>query len=286
MSDGQAEHVGRIPSSPKLRRLGPVNWAFAKLAARSTRAAEMHLFTTLGQRQGLFWAWSIYGGRLLRGRLPRVDTELVILRVAHLRSCEYELQHHRQMARQHGWTLTCRPRFSIGRRVPENDGPRIILSARQEALLKATDELIKDRSVSDDTWQQLATHLDRRRLIEFCLLATQYDGLAATITALNIPLDNPGAVRRRCWPARPASVSPAVSAGRKPGPPKGIGPAGAAANPTTPRRSPAQPTAPTPSSPPAGRRVVACDRNGDQPQHITGGHAANRTDKESPRIIG
>jgi alkylhydroperoxidase family enzyme len=75
---------------------------------------------------------------------------------------------------------------------PEGDGPRKILSARQQALLKATDELIQNRSISDDTWQQLAAHLDRRLLIEFCLLATQYDGLAATITALRVPLDNPG----------------------------------------------------------------------------------------------
>ena len=192
MSDIEAGHVGRVPSSTKLRRLGPINWVLAKAAARTVSAPEMHLFTTLGQRQGLFWAWSLYGGRLLRGRLPRVDTELVILRVAHLRSCEYELQHHRQMARQHGLDTHVQATIFAWPTVADNDGPRVILSARQEALLKATDELIKDRSVSEGTWQQLATHLDRRLLIEFCLLATQYDGLAATITALDIPLDNPG----------------------------------------------------------------------------------------------
>ena len=192
MSDAQAGHVGRVPSSSKLRRLGPINWALAKGAARSTRAAEMHLFTTLGQRQGLFWAWSVYGGRLLHGRLPRIDTELVILRVAHLRSCEYELQHHRQMARQHGLDAHMQATIFAWPDVPESEGPQVIFSARQLALLKATDELIKNRSVSEDTWQQLATHLDRRLLIEFCLLATQYDALAATITALNIPLDYPG----------------------------------------------------------------------------------------------
>jgi AhpD family alkylhydroperoxidase len=189
MSNGQ---VARVPSSPKMRKLGPVNWLLAKIAARSTRAAEMHLFTTLGQRQGLFWAWSIYGGRLLHGRLPRIDTELVILRVAHLRSCEYELQHHRQMARQHGLDPNMQATIFAWPDAPGGDGPRTILSSRQLALLKATDELIKNRSVSDETWQQLAAHLDRRRLIEFCLLATQYDALAATITALNVPLDNPG----------------------------------------------------------------------------------------------
>jgi alkylhydroperoxidase family enzyme len=42
-------------------------------------------------------------------------------------------------------------------------------------------------------WQQQSHHLDRRQLIEFCLLAGQYDCLAATMSALEIPLDNPGA---------------------------------------------------------------------------------------------
>ena len=35
MSD---EQVGRVPSTRKLRRLGPINWALAKGAARTTRA--------------------------------------------------------------------------------------------------------------------------------------------------------------------------------------------------------------------------------------------------------
>jgi alkylhydroperoxidase family enzyme len=65
------------------------------------------------------------------------------------------------------------------------------LTDRQQALLKATDEFVTDRTISGATWQQLATHLDRRQLIEFCLLTSQYDGLAATMSALDIPLDNP-----------------------------------------------------------------------------------------------
>ncbi|KZS82984.1 4-carboxymuconolactone decarboxylase [Mycobacterium persicum] len=184
------DQVARIPSG-RLRQLGPINWVLAKLGARAVRAPEMHLFTTLGYRQSLFWAWLIYGGRLLRGRLPRIDTELVILRVAHLRSCEYELQHHRRMARAAGLDAQTQATIFAWPDVPEGDGPRKVLSARHQALLKATDELIKDRSITTETWQQLATHLKQRQLIEFCMLATQYDGLAATITALNIPLDNP-----------------------------------------------------------------------------------------------
>jgi AhpD family alkylhydroperoxidase len=179
--------VARIPSG-RFRELGPVNWVLAKSAARKVGAPEMHLFTTLGQHRLLFLLWSIYAGRLMRGRLPAVDSELVILRVGHLRACEYELQHHRRMARKQG--------LDAGNQAaifgwPHAGNGAATLSARQRALLTATDELVRDRTVSSGTWQELANHLDRRELIEFCLLATQYDGLAATMSALDIPLDNP-----------------------------------------------------------------------------------------------
>jgi AhpD family alkylhydroperoxidase len=179
---------GRIPSG-RFRELGPVNWVLAKLAARQVRAPEMHLFTTLGQRRLLFWTWAIYSGRLLRGRLPAIDTELVILRVAHLRSCEYELQHHRNMARAQGLDADLQATIFAWPDISEDARNR--LSPRQRALLAATDEFVEDRTITDATWQQLAGHLDRRQLIEFCLLAGQYDGLAATMSALEIPLDNP-----------------------------------------------------------------------------------------------
>jgi AhpD family alkylhydroperoxidase len=170
--------------------LGPINWVLAKLGARTVRAPEMHLFTTLGQRQLLFWAWLFYGGRLLRGRLRAVDTELVILRVAHLRSCEYELQHHRRMARKQGLDAPMQATIFGWPDVTSGSGPQ--LTNRQQALLAATDEFVKGRTITADTWRQLANHLDRRQLIEFCLLTSQYDGLAATIAALDIPLDHPG----------------------------------------------------------------------------------------------
>lgn len=176
--------MARIPSGG-FRALGPINWVAAKAAARTIRAPEMHLFTTLGQRQLLFWTWLLFSSRLLRGRLPRADTELVILRVAHLRSSEYELQHHRWLARRRG--LDTQTQKSIFAWPDTSDR----LTDRQRALLCATDEFVNNRTISDETWQQLSGHLDRRQLIEFCMLAGQYDGLAATMSALKIPLDHP-----------------------------------------------------------------------------------------------
>ncbi len=176
--------VGRIPSGG-FRELGPINWLMEKSAARTVGAPQMHLFATLGQCRLLFWAWAFYSARLLRGRLPGIDTELVILRVAHLRGSEYELQHHRKMGRRRG--LDERTQQAVFA-WPD---PSSELTERQQALLRATDEFINERSISAAVWQQLSSHLDRRQLIEFCMLAGQYDGLAATMAALEIPLDNP-----------------------------------------------------------------------------------------------
>jgi AhpD family alkylhydroperoxidase len=176
--------AGRIQAG-RLRELGPINWAIAKVGARTIGAPQMHLFSTLGQHRFLFWAWAFYGGRLLSGgRLPAIDTELVILRVAHLRDSEYELQHHRKLARRRGLddeTQAMIFAWSIATG----------LTDRQRALLRAADEFVNDRTISDETWQQLSSHLDRRQLIEFCLLAGHYDALAASISALQIPLDFP-----------------------------------------------------------------------------------------------
>jgi 4-carboxymuconolactone decarboxylase len=177
--------MSRIPPGG-FRELGLINWILAKAAARTVGAPEMHLFTTLGQHKRLFLAMMPYSGALLRGRLPRVDTELVILRVAHLRKCEYELQHHRRMARRRG--LDVQTQGTIFGWPEVSDG----LTDRQQVLLRATDEFVGNRSISDEVWQQLSAHLDRRQLIEFSLLAGQYDGLAATMSALDIPLDDAG----------------------------------------------------------------------------------------------
>jgi alkylhydroperoxidase family enzyme len=183
---GPAEtgQVGRIPSG-RFRDLGLINWILAKSAARTVGAPQMHLFATLGQHKRLFLAMMPYSALLLRGRLPRADTELVILRVAHLRDSRYELQHHRKMGRRRGLDDQTQAMIFAW---PNPSGG---LTGRQQALLCATDEFINSRAISPEVWQRLSSHLDRRQLIEFCMLAGQYDGLAATMSALEIPLDNP-----------------------------------------------------------------------------------------------
>ncbi|RDH77198.1 carboxymuconolactone decarboxylase family protein [Mycolicibacterium moriokaense] len=168
------------------RELGPINWAIAKIGARGIRRPRFSLLNVLGQHKLLFLAWLPYSAMLLGllSKLPHRDAEIVILRIAHLRDCEYELQQHRRLARTRGIKADLQDKIFAG---PDADG----LSDRQRALITATDEFVVTRGVSPETWATLASHLNRVQLIEFCLLAAQYDGLAATISTLQVPLDFP-----------------------------------------------------------------------------------------------
>jgi AhpD family alkylhydroperoxidase len=178
-----APESARIPATRSFRELGPIGWVAARAGARAIRAPRFHLFDTLGQHKLLFIAWMPLSGVLLNwGKLSRRDAELVILRVGHLRDCEYELQQHRRLARSRGLDDATQARIFEG---PDADG----LTDRQRVLITATDEFVVTRSVSAETWSVLSTHLDRKQLIEFCMLASQYDGLAATMATLKIPLD-------------------------------------------------------------------------------------------------
>jgi len=175
----------RIPSDGSFRELGPFGWVFCKLAARRQHLPKVNLFTTLSIHRPLLMAWLPYSAYLLfAGKLSRKDAELVILRVAHLRDCEYELQQHRRLARTRGVAEELQAKIFEG---PDAEG----LTDRQRALITATDELIVTRGISPQTWATLSSHLTRPQLIEFCMLAPQYDSLAATISALKIPLDYP-----------------------------------------------------------------------------------------------
>ncbi|WP_280256824.1 carboxymuconolactone decarboxylase family protein [Nocardia wallacei] len=168
----------------RLRELGPVNWAVWQVISRAAGTADAHLFSTLGRTGGLFRGWLHYSGRLMPGgRLPRYETELAILRVAHLRDCDYETDHHIRLGRRAGITPEILDRLRTGPQAPG-------WSPRERALLTAVDQLVRTRDLDDTTWSALAAHYDERRLIEIVLLVNQYEGLASTITTLRIQTDH------------------------------------------------------------------------------------------------
>lgn len=163
--------------------IGLLAWGFAHLAGRSMGTTPPNLFTTLGRHHGLMRGWLSFARRMMPGgRLPRRETELVILRVAHLRDCGYEHDHHVRLGRRAGLTDQDFARVAAG---PEAEG----WSPRERAILLATDELHSDQLISDATWSRLQTTFDERELIELVMLVAHYEMLATVIATLGIQPD-------------------------------------------------------------------------------------------------
>jgi AhpD family alkylhydroperoxidase len=165
------------------REVGLFTWGFAQIAGAVSRTEPQKLFLTMGRHRRLFRGWLRFAGRLMPGgKLPRRDTELVILRVAHLRSCAYEWEHHVRLGRRAGLT-----REEIERVKSDPSAPG--WGPRETAILTAVDELHASGDVTDATWDALRAHLDDRRLIELVFLAGHYEMLATAITTLRITPD-------------------------------------------------------------------------------------------------
>ena len=166
-----------------LAQLGLVNWALCRVLSRAAGTADAHLFSTLGKHRGLFRGWLRFAGRLMPGgKLPRHDSELVILRVAHLRACAYELDHHVRIGGRCGVGPALVERVLAG---PSAAG----WSAQHTALLRAVDALVVEKDLDDATWTALAPHYSEAQRIELCLLVGHYEMLATTIAALRIERD-------------------------------------------------------------------------------------------------
>jgi AhpD family alkylhydroperoxidase len=165
--------------------VGLVGWAISTVAGRVGGTTPPNLFLTLGRHRKLFRGWLRFAGRLMPGgMLPRRETELVILRVAHLRQCSYEFDHHVALGRRAGVTAEDVERVMAG---PDAAG----WSAREQAILRAVDALHHDRDLDDATWDGLRAHLDERKAIELVLLVGHYEMLATAIAALRIQPDRP-----------------------------------------------------------------------------------------------
>jgi len=166
-----------------VREAGLLVSGFARLAGRVTGTEPPAVFLTLGRHRRLFWGWLLFAGSLMPGgRLPRRETELVILRVATLSGNDYELTQHRRLGRRAG--LSADEVDRVG------DGPDATeWGARDRLLLRVTDELHRAQDLSDATWSDLRAQLDERECIELVMLVGHYTMLATTLTTLRVQPD-------------------------------------------------------------------------------------------------
>jgi len=160
-------------------------WLFAQVAGRVTGTTPPAVFLTLGRHRRLLWGWLHFAGRLMPGgRLPRRQTELVILRVAHLTGSDYERTQHERLGRRAG--LTAEEIAAVGLEPAEGGW-----SESDRLLLDVADELYAHRDLADTTWRRLRTAFDEPTCLEVLMLVGHYEMLATTLNTLRVQPDAP-----------------------------------------------------------------------------------------------
>jgi 4-carboxymuconolactone decarboxylase len=140
----------------------------------------MNIFATLVRHPGLFRRWMPFGGKLLAGKLPARDRELLILRTGWLCRAEYEWGQHVVIARGAGVTDDEIEQVKQGADAPGWTDPFDV------TLLRAAEELHANNTLSDETWKALSARYDERQLVEVPMLVGQYHMVAYTLNTLGV----------------------------------------------------------------------------------------------------
>ena len=148
-------------------------------AAGTVVGPALNIFATVVRHPGLFRQWLPFGGKLLAGKLPPRDRELLILRTGWRCQSEYEWGQHTIIGRAAGITDEELRRIQEG---PDASG----WSDLDATLLRATDELHDDSCITDATWSTLAAHYDEQQLIEIPMVVGQYHLVSFSLNSFGV----------------------------------------------------------------------------------------------------
>ena len=167
------------PGVPRITPLPPEEHVgqYAELL----RGLDANIFATFVRAPGLFRRWLPFGGKLLAGKLPAHDRELLILRTAVRCDAVYEWSQHVSIAAQADLAPDEIDRVAS----TSLDG----WAPFDATLLRAADELHDDACVSDATWSALAERYDTQQLIELPMLVGHYHLVAMALNSLGVAVD-------------------------------------------------------------------------------------------------
>lgn len=135
-----------------------------------------NIFATLGRHPGLMRKWLPFGGKLLSGKLPALDREILILRTAANCGTDYEFGQHVLIARGVGI---------------DDDAVRAVVAGTgpDELLIQAADELHSTSVLSDATWAALSGRYDERQLLEVAFVVGHYHMVAMVLRSAGVELE-------------------------------------------------------------------------------------------------
>jgi alkylhydroperoxidase family enzyme len=144
------------------------------------RQSGANLLGTLVRYPALAKAFLTFNGHVLYGSAPSArQRELLVLRVATLRRCDYEWAQHVILAKDAGI------RDEEVTRVAEGPGapgwPPV-----ERALLQAVDEMLGDGAISGATWGVLAREFDEQQLMDVVFTVGTYELVAMALRSFAV----------------------------------------------------------------------------------------------------
>ncbi len=162
--------------------------ASPEVAEALRRAPQLNVFALMANAPTAFRPWLRWGGALLGDlELDPVLRELAILRVAALSpGARYEWDQHEAIARAVG--------VSDAQIAALEDDRLDALDGAALAVVRFTDEVVRDVAPGDATYAELAAVLSAREIVELLQVIGQYMMLARIMATAQIDPDGPGDV--------------------------------------------------------------------------------------------
>ncbi|TAL03934.1 MAG: carboxymuconolactone decarboxylase family protein [Rhodospirillaceae bacterium] len=178
--------------SPRISPLPPAEWTeaarevFSIIEGPKARenGTRFKIILTLANYPDLAIPYLNFSKCLLKtSSLSDRIREIVTLRVAHLYRSEYEWDQHVISAIRIGMTEAEIAAVKVG-------AAAIGWSDLERQLLRAVDELRADSTITDETWNALAAHLDQRQLMDLLFTVGGYAMLAMFLNAAGVELED------------------------------------------------------------------------------------------------
>jgi alkylhydroperoxidase family enzyme len=167
---------------PRLETLPRDQWDDETQALLGDRT--LNIFATLAHHPKLMKRWMVFGNHVLaKSTLPARDRELLVLRTGWNCRAPYEWGQHVAIARALGVADEEIARVTEG---PDAQG----WSADDALLLRAADELHADESLSDATYDALATRYDSQNLLDLVFTVGQYHLVSMALNAFRVERDD------------------------------------------------------------------------------------------------
>ena len=143
----------------------------------------LNLYATLARHPVFYRPRAVQSAYIRLGATltPRAR-EILILRIGWLCGSEYEWSQHVRVARRIGMSDDEIRRIAVGADAPDWD-------PLEAALIRATDELHRDDTISDGTWQELAGSYGIPELIDVVITVAGYRMVSIALNSLGTQLE-------------------------------------------------------------------------------------------------